>query len=234
MTQLENDFLTQQKKYERVRTALSEKEELIKKTLAKQQLTVDNIEILIQAFKKEEVVELYAKAKNTTKYNKIATYSVCQSSGELGPKRKKGDYQVPEGFYHIDRFNPMSNFYLSLGINYPNTADRIKSTASDLGGDIFIHGACVSIGCLPITDDYIKELYVYAVHAKNNGQQKIPVYIFPFRLTDENMTSSNSSIKENPTLLTFWKNLKLGYDLFAQHKKSLHVKVNDKGDYTFH
>src|SRR5690606_11025729 len=103
--------------------------------------------------------------KNGEKFTLVKTYPVCSSSGLPGPKRKKGDRQTPEGFYHIDRFNPQSAFHLSLGINYPNSSDKILGH-SDPGGDIFIHGSCVTIGCVPLTDDLIKEVYVLAVEAK--------------------------------------------------------------------
>ncbi len=47
-------------------------------------------------------------------------------AGTLGPKTNAGsDYQVPEGFYYINEFNPKSSFHLSLGLNYPNASDRI-------------------------------------------------------------------------------------------------------------
>jgi murein L,D-transpeptidase YafK len=106
--------------------------------------------------------------KNTSdqEFLHIKTYTVCATSGLIGPKRMQGDLQIPEGFYYIDRFNPYSNFYLSLGINYPNTSDRILGDKNNLGGDIFIHGDCVTIGCLPITDSEIKELYIFCVEAK--------------------------------------------------------------------
>ena len=152
----QQDFLSQQKKYARVRTAAAEKEAGITENLYKNGLATDNIHILIVAYKAERQLEIYAKKKNETIYQLIALYDVCSSSGGLGPKRKQGDGQVPEGFYTIDRFNPTSNFYLSLGINYPNQSDRKKSNASNLGGDIFIHGSCVTIGCLPMTDNKIK------------------------------------------------------------------------------
>jgi murein L,D-transpeptidase YafK len=73
----------------------------------------------------------------------------------LGPKRRKGDGQVPEGLYVIDTFNPNSIFYLSLGINCPNASDRVLGKG-ELGGDIFIHGNRVTIGCIPIRDYPIK------------------------------------------------------------------------------
>ena len=65
---------------------------------------------------------------------------------------------MPEGFYELDWFNPQSNFFLSLHINYPNASDRILGSRKNPGGDIFLHGSCASIGCIPITDDGIKEV----------------------------------------------------------------------------
>ncbi|MBC7451384.1 MAG: hypothetical protein H7259_07840, partial [Cytophagales bacterium] len=65
----------------------------------------------------------WAKGKTSTQFTLTKTYSICSASGTSGPKRKQGDNQVPEGVYYIDRFNPASNFHLSLGLNYPNTSD---------------------------------------------------------------------------------------------------------------
>jgi murein L,D-transpeptidase YafK len=81
---------------------------------------------MLLAYKEEQELELYAKNKAEVTFKKIARYSICQKSGQLGPKRKQGEDQVPEGFYHIDRFNPASFYHLSLGINYPNAADQKK------------------------------------------------------------------------------------------------------------
>src|SRR5690606_7945323 len=136
------------------------------------------------------------------------SYPICARSGILGPKEKQGDGQVPEGFYYINRFNPVSNFHLSLGINYPNEADSRRNPKGNLGGDIFIHGSCVTIGCLPLTDNLIKEVYLLSIHAYANGQTKIPVYIFPFRMTDDQMMTYISQYSDNPSLVNFWKNLK--------------------------
>lgn len=230
---LQSDFLSNQKRYQRVRTAIDEKEESIKNELSKINLDVNDFELMMVAYKAEDELELYVKKKSSETFQRLKTYEICSKSGELGPKRKQGDGQVPEGFYHIDRFNPASNFYLSLGINYPNQSDRIKSNASNLGGDIFIHGACVTIGCLPMTTDKIKEIYLYAVHAKNNGQSKIPVYIFPYQMTDVNNMMYFTKNNHKPELLKFWRNLKLGYDEFENHRKLLKVIVDDAGNYSF-
>lgn len=143
----------------------------------------------------------------------------------------EGDLQVPEGFYYIDRFNPASSYYLSLGINYPNESDKKKSDKPRLGGDIFIHGSTVTIGCMPMTDDKIKEIYLYAVYAKDNGQNKIPVYIFPFRMNDANFNHYKEQYSK--TLINFWNNLKEGHDLFQNTKKELKIKVDSEGNYIF-
>lgn len=227
----QNDFKSEQKKFSRVRTAYSEKENKISYKLSAAKVDVADLNVLLVAYKAEEELELWIKSKSDEQYKLLETYNVCNSSGKLGPKRKQGDYQVPEGFYYVDRFNPSSNFYLSLGINYPNQADKLKSTFQNLGGDIFIHGECVTVGCLPMTNDKIKEIYLYALEAKNNGQKRIPVYIFPTRLTEKNFSNLKSSYSGNGELIPFWSSLKSGYDQFLSSKKEISYTVGIKGDY---
>jgi murein L,D-transpeptidase YafK len=228
-----SDFLSEQKKYERVNAAIEEKSIYINELLKSKGLSKTNLNILIIAYKNDEILEIHAKKKTELKYKKLISYKICSSSGVLGPKRKSGDNQVPEGFYFIDRFNPASNFYLSLGINYPNESDKIKSTASNLGGDIFIHGSCVTIGCLPMTDDKIKEIYLMAVYSKNNGQNKIPVYVFPFKMNDINYQKTSKEYEDEKPLIKFWDNLKLGFDKFEKDHNELKISVNKKGFYVF-
>lgn len=225
-------FWNEQIKYDRVKKAYDEKKEKIAKNLTKFDLKSNDLNILLVAFKDEDIFEIYGKSKISKAYKKIDEYLICNKSGNLGPKRKAGDYQVPEGFYQIDRFNPASNYHLSLGLNYPNESDRIKSKADDLGGDIFIHGECVTIGCLPMTNEKIKEIYLYAVYAKNSGQSKVPVYIFPFKMNDENFKNISKYTKNKP-LIDFWKNLKVGFDNFEKNKQALKFKINNDGGYEF-
>ncbi len=228
----QNDFLTQQKTYSRVRTAFVSKEAIVNKLLAGQNIKPSALNILLVAYKQEQLLEVYAKNTHDKNYVKLVSYPICASSGELGPKRQQGDAQVPEGFYSVANYNPASSYYLSLGLNYPNKADRIKSTATHLGGDIFIHGECVTIGCLPMTNNKIKEIYLLAILAHSN-KQIIPVYVFPFKFTTQNITSYYATYKGNTALLNFWNNLKIGYDTFTQTHQQLNVTVDAKGNYTF-
>ena len=226
-------FLQQQQQFSRVSQAARDKAPDLKKRLAAHGLASDNLNILIVAYKAAARLEIHAKKKGDTTYKLFESFDVCASSGVLGPKRKKGDGQVPEGFYHIDRFNPVSNYHLSLGLNYPNAADRVRAKGTDPGGDIFIHGNCVTIGCLPMTDDKIKEIYLYAVYARDSGQARIPVYVFPFRMSAENIRKYSERYRQQPEVLRFWDKLKTGYDLFAKDGKPLVVSVDHNGDYAF-
>ena len=119
--------------------------------------------------------------------------------------------QTPEGFYRLDWFNPQSNFFLSLHISYPKGADRILGSHENPGGDIFLHGNCVTIGCLLVTDDGIKEVYWAAVLARTAGQRNIPIHIYPPRVTDDGLRALAGSYRGQPGLIAFWDNIKEGF-----------------------
>jgi murein L,D-transpeptidase YafK len=225
-------FKDTQLKQGRVADAYKQKGSLVQNLFKAAQLEYDGFHLFIRAFKKEQTLEVWVRKKSRETFTHLHTYNFCTSSGILGPKRKEGDLQIPEGIYHINHFNPQSNFHLSLGLNYPNAADKIHSDKLHPGGSIYIHGNCVTIGCIPITDDKIKELYVLAVEARNNGQEKIPVHIYPTRLTDKGI----SFLKENHNTsghIKFWENLKLVYDDFEQSKKLKPITVTTTGLYKY-
>lgn len=224
-------FKEDQLRYPRVRKAIMQNEAHLKELFRDQGVNYPPKKIFIRIFKHEKVLELWAFSVKDDRFHKIKTYPICSSSGKLGPKRREGDYQVPEGFYDINRFNPASSFYLSLGINYPNASDRRLGVQGKLGGDIFIHGSCVTIGCVPITDNLIKELYLAAVEARNSGQKEIPVHIFPARLNDDNLSTLRDKYKDKPELISFWESLKPGYDFFENERRIPNMRVNGKGAY---
>lgn len=170
--------------------------------------------IFIRAFKSEQELEVWVQ--DSVQFRLFRTYPICTVPGVLGPKRKEGDLQVPEGLYWIEVFNPKSNYHLSLGINYPNASDRVLSDRKKPGGEIYIHGACVSVGCIPLTDALIREVYLLALDAKTAGQERIPVHIFPCRMTAENKT--NLLARNSPQLMPFWGSLAEAYDFFEEKK----------------
>lgn len=226
-----SDFKTEQLKHSRVQIAYQDYECLVQKVLKNH--SIEKLNIFIRGFKAEEQLEIWGKNESDLHYKLLKSYKICWSAGDLGPKRKQGDYQVPEGFYNINVFNPKSNFYLSLGIDYPNASDRILGYRQNLGGDIYIHGACVTVGCIPITNEPIKELYVFAVEAKNNRHAQIPVHLFPSRLTDTFINNYKYEDYMDYNHTKFWKNLKKGYDYFETHKTLPIISVSETGAYVF-
>lgn len=226
-------FREVQWKFPRVRTAAAEKDTLVRQRFQAKDLPYPPHAIMLRAFKKEASLELWATATEAEPYVLVHEYRICTSSGVLGPKRRFGDEQVPEGFYELDWFNPQSNFFLSMHINYPNASDRILGFRQNLGGDIFLHGNCASIGCIPITDDGIKEVYWLAVLVHSLGQQHLPIEIFPARLTQEGLRSLTATRRYQPELIAFWSNLKEGYDFFENGHHPPHVTTRPEGSYAF-
>ncbi|WP_316794702.1 murein L,D-transpeptidase family protein [Pedobacter frigoris] len=210
----QTDFKAHQLTFERVRTAYKEKWPVLKTELETAGIK-EAFNLYIVAYKYESRLEIWVKDRNKKQYQLFKAYSFCANSGTLGPKIKEGDLQTPEGFYHVNAFNPKSNFYLSLGVNYPNGIDRLRSGKEKPGGDIYIHGNCVTVGCIPLTDEKIKEVYVLAVEARNAGQQQIPVHIFPFKMNTANL---NKQLPRFPQQKNLWETLRVGYDYFQKNK----------------
>lgn len=177
--------------------------------------------VLIRAYKKESELEIW-KMKADGRYAYLKTFPMCRWSGQLGPKTREGDRQVPEGFYSITpaRMNPNSAYYLSFDVGYPNTYDRALGRS---GGSIMVHGVCSSAGCFSMTDAQIAEIYAIARDAFSGGQQAIQMQSYPFHMTAENL----AKYRLDPNI-AFWKQLKEGADNFEVTKKDVAVGVCDK------
>lgn len=185
--------------------------------------------IYLRAFKTEDQLELWAAARG--KLKRVKTYKICAKSGTLGPKRAEGDGQVPEGFYHVKVFNSRSHYHASLGLNYPNRSDRILGNRKRPGSHIFIHGECVTIGCIPIENGPIDELFQIALDARRAGQRKIPVHIFPRRMDDDGMKALGKYAPSRPDLMTFWRGIRPGYQLFESTRKVPRARILRSGKY---
>jgi len=225
-------FKQEKLKYAHVQTAYKEKWVTVKSKLTKAGVDTSHFEIFMRVFKQDKQLQVWARSKSTAQFKLVETYDICASSGTLGPKRKEGDGQVPEGFYQVNAFQAASEFYLAMEVNYPNASDRIKSDKTHPGGEIMIHGNCVTIGCMPLTDDKIKEVYIMAIEAREHGQQSIPVHIFPTVMDDKGMKWLSNNYTD-ADLITFWNNIKTGYNYFETNKKLPKVSTDTKGNYTF-
>ncbi len=112
----------------------------------------------------------------------LESYDVGLGFAPTGHKEFEGDGKTPEGTYFINRRNPNSEYHLSLGISYPNDADREYAASIDKepGGDIFIHGAPDkrvpirdwTFGCIAVTDKEVEWIYAMV-------RDGTPIYIMP-------------------------------------------------------
>ncbi len=167
--------------------------------------------IMLRAYKKESELEVWKQGADG-RYALLKTYPMCRWSGQLGPKKREGDRQVPEGFYTITRaqLNPNSNYYLSFNIGYPNAVDRSYGRT---GAAIMVHGACTSMGCMSMTDEQMADIYALMREAFDGGQNAVQLQSLPFRMTAENLVRYRAD--DN---MAFWRNLKEGHDHFEVTK----------------
>src|SRR3954469_13246366 len=163
--------------------------------------------ILIRAFKKEAELEVWKKARDG-RFVHLKTFPICRWSGQLGPKRKEGDRQTPEGYYAITAslMNPNSKHYLSFDTGFPNAYDRAHGAT---GTALMVHGTCSSAGCYAMTDTGMAEIYALMREAFRGGQKAVQLQAYPFRMTADNLVLH----RMDPNV-AFWRQLKEGSDRF--------------------
>lgn len=227
-----NSFIDYQRSFPRPSEALLRKADTLQKQFEAKNLKWPAKYIYIRSFKYDSQLEVWVKNDAKEQFQLFKTYRVCALAGTLGPKRMEGDYQVPEGFYYINEFNPKSTYYLSLGINYPNASDKILSDSLKPGSAIYIHGSCVTVGCIPIRDEQIDELYILSAYAKDQGQDFIPVHIFPIRFNVEKSVKYLEKLtKDELSLRKFASRLEDAFDYFDKYRQVPVVLIDDNGEY---
>ena len=225
-------FVDEQKASFRMANVFNSKEEQLRKEFEQKGLEWPAKYIYIRSFKYDAQLEIWVKNDIKEKYKLFKTYKVCMQSGTMGPKRLQGDYQVPEGFYYINEFKSNSAYHLSLGLNYPNASDRILSDSQRPGSAIYIHGSCVSVGCIPVTDNEIEEIYILGSYARANGVDFIPVHVFPFRYNSRrSMEYFNVAAKDNEPLQKFASQLRGAYDRFEETRQLPLIMIDKGGNY---
>ncbi|WP_244531315.1 L,D-transpeptidase family protein [Hyphomicrobium facile] len=168
--------------------------------------------VYIRVFKEESELEVW-KARPNGRYALVKTFPVCNWGGTLGPKRVMGDSMSPEGFYRVtpEGLKPDSKYHLAFNIGYPNALDRALGRT---GNYIMVHGDCRSVGCFAMSDKYIEEIYAFVRDALNAGEPSIPIHVFPFRMTAENMKRHAGNEARDT-----WKPLREAFDDFARTRE---------------
>jgi murein L,D-transpeptidase YafK len=195
-------------------------------------------ELYVRMFKDERVVEVWV-GDGRSPLELLETFSECGASGVIGPKVAQGDLQVPEGFYVVTGLNPWSPGLLSLQLDYPNDADRarrneravdVKAAATvPLGGDIAVHGTCISTGCLAIDDAPIEQLYVLAIEPRRRGRA-IRVHVFPTRLSPERIEALLEQT-DDVTVVKLWTSMIPAYRAFERTHRTPVTWARGDGTY---
>jgi murein L,D-transpeptidase YafK len=177
--------------------------------------------IFVRIFKEESELEVW-KAREDGRFYHFKTYPICNWSGEIGPKLKKGDKQAPEGFYAVGprQMKPDSNYHVAFNLGFPNAYDRSHDRTGEY---LMIHGKCKSAGCYAMTDALAEEIYALARDAFRNGQTAFEVHAFPFRMTDEKLARFKGQ-KNYP----FWAMIKPGYDFFETYRVPPSIAVCER------
>ncbi|MCK8463307.1 L,D-transpeptidase family protein [Aliiroseovarius sp. S1339] len=100
----------------------------------------------------------------------LKSYRIELGFAPEGRKKYEGDGKTPEGRYVIDRRNPKSAFYLSIGVSYPNRqdVDAARAVGRKPGGEIFIHGGRRpkdpkrpdwTAGCISVKNHEMREIF---------------------------------------------------------------------------
>lgn len=177
--------------------------------------------IYVRVFKEESELEVW-KAREDGRFYHFKTYPICNWSGEIGPKIKKGDKQAPEGFYAVGpkQMKPDSSFHVAFNLGFPNAYDRAHDRTGEF---LMIHGKCKSAGCYAMTDALAEEIYALAREAFRNGQTAFAVHAFPFRMTDDKLARFKGHKH-----VAFWKMIKPAYDFFETYRVPPTVAVCER------
>lgn len=124
---------------------------------------------LVRVDKSERRLELLSGDKV------VRSYAIALGANPLGHKAREGDERTPEGRYVLDWRNPVSGYYRSIHISYPNADDvaAAKRAGVEPGGMIMIHGQPNGYGwwswlmqmfdwtngCIAVTDEDMAEVW---------------------------------------------------------------------------
>ncbi len=207
--------------------------------LRKNSLNYQDLDILFVVYKSELEFQVWAKKRNmNSAYALIASYPITDPIvSKLGPKSKYGDTLTPEGFYSVNFYSSFrwSDYYLAFRVSYPNIFDHARRSfwgvTGKTGGDINIHGCCVSIGCIPLGNPVIEEIFLLSRTNQMKGSD-IKIMIFPFKfdiIDTRNIYWGDSRIISR--IKDFWMSLENFHKYFKTYSKIPDLNIDHNTGY---
>jgi murein L,D-transpeptidase YafK len=207
--------------------------------IKEQGLVYDNMDILLRVYKKELIISLWIRPKNRDQsYKLLKMYRITDDIvSTVGPKSALGDQLTPEGIYQLEFYPSFrwSDFYLAFKVSYPNDADKLRrqfwKIGGKAGGAINLHGCCVSIGCIPIGNPSIEELFML-IRTNQRNNSKVDIHIFPFKFeSDEGLRILQTYKETKKRYYDFWQGLQEINQTFVKTKKIPTIKIDQKCGY---
>lgn len=207
---------------------------------------------LYRVFKKEKEIEVWAGKSSTDSLKLIQTLRICAMDFEPGPKARQGDGKTPEGFYRLSDLYGSTNWFMwirlntgdidnygevgigssfKLYVNYPNSLDRSRTAkylpGKNSGGDICVHGNCVSAGCIAFKNRVFLPVYAFFKKHDRSRYGYPQIHVFPYRFEDYDIQKFSEENPDLPAeyLIEFWKNLKEGYDKFNSSHRAPKISI---------
>lgn len=171
--------------------------------------------VVLRLFKEEQELEVWMKPASEPLYLLFKVHRIAASAGRPGPKLREGDGQAPEGFYEVTagQLRPHTKHHLGLDLGYPNARDRQLGRS---GEGMMIHAGDSAAGAYALSPEGMEEIYTLADAALRAGHRKVPVHLFPFRLTDKRM---DQVVEGQGRWMEEWIQLKEGYDFFENVRR---------------
>jgi murein L,D-transpeptidase YafK len=216
--------------------------------------------VLLRIFKQERELEIWAGDGGKSGLMLVKTLPICAMDFAPGTKLKQGDGKTPEGFYHPEFGYQSSNWWMwidldavdapgsrgtgscfKMCVEYPNAVDRANTRTaghSNPGGEICLHGNCVSAGCASMKNRDFLPVFAFSRHHNKKRHGKLQLHIFPFRFdrlgADEisHLAAVHAGKLGKERLLGFWMNLKEGFDRFKSTRRPLKTAI-EGGVYKF-
>lgn len=219
--------------------------------------------VVLRVFKKERELEIWARNDGQEKMALVRTIPICAMDFTPGPKVTEGDGKTPEGFYHPAVAYGSKYFWMWMDLDdvdaqgepgkgssfkmcteYPNPLDAKRTKDAKLkktGGEICMHGNCVSAGCPSFKNRDFLSVFAFSRHHDAKRHGKLQLHLFPFRFDKVDAPAraalagayQYAGAVGKERLLTFWQNLEEGFAAFNKSPNPLKIGV-EKDTYRFH
>lgn len=173
--------------------------------------------IFMRAFLDKGKLELWSK-KNNGQYIFIRNYKFCNPTSRVRLRPVTGVYYLKN-----EALQAIVNNGPALKSSYPNTYDIEQKMPKRT---MYIAPNCSNSFGIGLTDPEMGELYTISYFSAANGQNAIPLHIYPFEMNWVNMFTHR-----NDKNIQKYQKLAPIYNYFENNNRLPNVTINKNGYY---